>query len=257
MGWKNDFKYLVRSRSWRFMRDARAPADCAALAEIRWRGAPIAYRPGTSDTHVIYKILLRTGSGAEYRFPGDVRPRVIWDVGANIGAATLLLARTYPQAAIYAFEPFPENSRLLIRNTAGLPNVHVLGHGLGGADGERELIFSPDSANFGGFSFFQRGAAKDAPRVRVPVRSPASALAELGLDALDLIKIDTEGAEGEILRALPRDVLARVQWIAGELHGENDFELLEYLSAWFDLGVRKNIGSSLTSFEGRNRVRQA
>ena len=46
-------KYLIRSRSWRFMRDRKR--QHAGFAGLRWRGYPIHYRPGSIDTELIYR----------------------------------------------------------------------------------------------------------------------------------------------------------------------------------------------------------
>ena len=49
-----------------------------------------------------------------------------------------------------------------------------------------------------------------------------------GIAAADVIKIDTEGAEWEILTSIDRTLLSQVRVIMGELHGRRDFELLDY-----------------------------
>ncbi len=96
---KHDLKVLLRSRSLAFTRD-RSPERFApgALASLRWRGRTVHYRPGSSDPEVIYKILLKGGKKAEYFVPESAAPRVIWDIGANIGAAALYFAERFPQA---------------------------------------------------------------------------------------------------------------------------------------------------------------
>ncbi|MFB3084365.1 MAG: hypothetical protein ACE1Z4_13110 [Gammaproteobacteria bacterium] len=49
-------------------------------------------------------------------------------------------------------------------------------------------------------------------------------------------------------------MLSGVQWIMGELHGVRDFELLAYLSRWFDLEVQKKMDSDLFLFHARNKA---
>jgi hypothetical protein len=74
------------------------------------------------------------------------------------------------------------------------------------------------------------------------------------LESLDLIKIDTEGAEYDILTAFPTEVLQRVNWIIGELHDHKDFDLLAYLSPWFFIGINKQkIRYRYSSFRAVNR----
>jgi len=83
-------KMLVRSRSLNFARQAASrgiPSD--SLAKLRWRGKNVFYRPGTSDMTVLYQVLLRRGRKAEYYLPHTLKPKVILDIGSNIGAISL------------------------------------------------------------------------------------------------------------------------------------------------------------------------
>lgn len=242
-------KALVRSRSLRFARDFVLPDSLQTqrdLASIEWTsgdGLEVFYRPGTTDTGLIYDILLRPGSSAEYWFPSSISPRTILDIGANIGIATRLLAYRYPHAVIHAFEPIPENFELMKMNVRRLPNVVPHLYGLGAADRELEMRIGDDNrANKGGYSMFAN--ARGATAVSVQVRGVRSTLTELAIRAVDIIKIDTEGAEFEILSALPEEILRTVQWICGELHTEHidepsDFKALALLSRRFDVQVSK------------------
>lgn len=48
---------------------------------------------------------------------------LIIDVGANIGASTLLFAKSFPGCQVFAIEPDPENFAMLEKNTANRPNI--------------------------------------------------------------------------------------------------------------------------------------
>ncbi|HYM28286.1 MAG TPA: FkbM family methyltransferase, partial [Steroidobacteraceae bacterium] len=102
--------------------------------------------------------------------------------------------------------------------------------------------------NFGGYSLHPAGS-DTSKKVRIQVRSVAAVLAELPLVAVDVVKVDTEGAEYDILTAFPEDVLRSARYVTGELHGNRDFALLEYLSRWFDVGMRKKLSSRLFNFQ--------
>jgi len=138
-------------------------------------------------------------------------------------------------------------------NTGPLASCHWKRHTLHYRPGGRELIYAPDKYNQGGFSFFQDGAPGDATRIRVATASPAGFMRERGLDGVDLIKIDTEGTEYEILTAFDSEVLRQVKWIIGELHGQRNFELLSYLSQWFDISLRKSFRKPLFIFAACNK----
>lgn len=245
-------KYWWRSGSLRFARDADPAARTRARGVHVWHGKPIHYRPGTSDTELIYKVLLKSGANAEYAVPDWLKPQVIFDIGANIGTASIYFAHHFPNARICAFEPVPENVELLRLNTAGYPNVTVFPVALGTSDGTVEIFGSDNPLNFGGFSFYEAGSTSNR-KVRVQRRNVKELLREQGIDRVDLIKIDAEGAEHEILTAFAQDILSQSQWITGELHGEKDFDLLAYLSQWFDIAAKRSMGKRLFMFAGANK----
>ncbi len=249
---KKDLKHWQRSGSLQFVRDCRAQNSDGTVHSIVWNGHPIFYRAGSSDTEVIYKILFKTGRSAEYRLPEQLAPQVILDIGANIGASSLLFAKRFPTAKIFAFEPVPENFALLSRNIAPYPNVQAFPIALGKLDGTLRMFASDNAANFGGHSFYEQGS--DASHaIDVEMKRPQDFLPPIGIDRVDLIKIDTEGSEYEILTSFDDSVLNQVQWITGELHGQQDFELLAHLSRWFDLDVQKTLNKRLFTFMACNK----
>ena len=249
---KHDLKVLLRSRSLAFTRDRAAGRFVpGATARFRWRGRAVHYRPGSSDPEVIYKILLKGGKKAEYFVPAGIQPRVIWDVGANIGAASLYFADRFPEAKIHCFEPVQSNFAVLEKNVAAHPQIRAHRAALGAASGELEISHSASARNFGGFSFHYDGNA-EVPVERVPMRTPQEVLAG-GVPAPDFIKIDVEGAEYDILTAFPPELLGRVRWLVGELHSKRSFALLEYLTQWFDIETKKTLGKPLFGFSARNK----
>lgn len=249
---KAQLKVLLRSRSFQFLADREASAYQPGLVHVlKRRGREIHYRPGSSDLEVIYKILLKEGRKADYWVPPEVQPRVIWDIGGNIGSASVYLAQRFPEARIHAFEPVPSNFALLEKNVAGL-NVTPHNLALGAEDGELEIADSDCPLNFGGFSFHYSGA-HPVGATRVRMARPETLIAQ-GVPPPDLIKIDTEGAEWDILTSIPEDVLSRVQWIIGELHSVRSFELLEQLSRGFLIETRKSMKSPLFMFSAKNRA---
>lgn len=249
-------KWLVRSRSPRFVRDRFAKARPDVLRRYSWNGIELHYRPGTSDQGLIYEILLRPGAKADYWLPEYVDAKVVLDIGANIGIASVFLAHRFPNARIYSFEPVPANFTLLTRNIETLGNVTAVQKALGKADGSFEMFHSDSQTNLGGYSFHEAGS-NVGQRVVVQVREARSMMRELGLDSADVIKIDTEGSEYDILTSLGKEFLENVKWIYGELHGNRDFELLAFLSDQFDIGVKRTMGKRLFMFQARNKSVQA
>lgn len=250
-------KVLLRSRSPAFTRDYFLEPGASGARTYDWQGAPVHYRAGTTDPHLIYNILLKEGHKSEYALPSEVRldpaaVRVVLDIGANIGIASRYFAHCFPNAAVHAFEPEPGNCELLRANAAAQPRIRVHPFALGAEDGELELFDSDDGANRGGYSGFAMGI-DPAKSKKVPLKHAGRALAALGIERADVIKIDTEGAEWEILTALEPGLLESARVIMGELHGRRDFELLAFLQPRFHIGAKKQLHSRLFNFYAVNR----
>ena len=249
---KTKMKWLFRSRSFTFLMDKLAGPDPGTTHEYSWKGTRLRYRPGTSDQAVIYEILLRPDRKADYWLPPEIQAKVVLDIGANIGIASTYLSKRFPQAQIYAFEPIPANFSILKANVDPLGNVRPIQAALGATDGAVEMFQSDTGMNLGGYSLYEAGSDTKV-RTRVEIRRASSMMKELNLTSVDVIKIDTEGSEYAILTDLGKEFLRNVQWIYGELHGNNDFELLAFLSDQFDIGVKRTMGKRLFMFHARNR----
>ena len=241
-------KLLVRSRSWHFTQDTLKQRRSIDLATINWRGQKIHYRPGTSDGAMIYDTLMKS----QYYVPTALEPQVILDIGSNIGGSIIYFRHQFPSARIYGFEPHPETFQVLQRNVSNLPSVSVFNFGLGNSD--RELAIPFQNGDFKSFRTTQPSTSPpDVPLVQCKVRNVATVLSELGIGKVDLIKIDCEGAEYDILTAIPRSILAGCKWIVGEIHDEQGFELLAFLASQFELDLQKQMFRSRFVFHACNK----
>ena len=118
------------------------------------------------------------------------------DAGANVGYHTVLAAVAVgAEGRVIAVEANPENARLLRRSVEvnGFTNVDVLPLALGASWGSVE--FGGHIGSNGGF--VDAGAAGRAEGRATLV--PTIPLDALGLDRVDLVKIDVEGAEALVL----------------------------------------------------------
>lgn len=157
--------------------------------------------------------------------------RSIVDVGANVGAATLWFALRAPRASIVAIEPaadvFATLEDNVARNHLGA-RVRPFRLAVGGQPG----MVSIDP---GRYSLAARTVADDGDgHRRVPMVSLAGLLERTGLESVDVLKLDCEGAEYEILLNSGGDVLDRVGVIVGEFHpapGGDPAGLARHLSA--------------------------
>lgn len=117
-------------------------------------------------------------------------------------------------------------------------------------NGSFKVYLSDDSENFGGVSFYPDPIGnKSDSYISCKVSNINEVIEELNIESIDLIKIDTESAEHDILMALQEKIIRNTSWITGELHGNKDFELLNYLNnLGFLISMKKNIDNRLFMF---------
>lgn len=150
--------------------------------------------------------------------PGDV----VLDVGANLGFYAFLAAPLIGnEGRVYAFEAQPDVVEYLRRsveiNEFGL-RVHVKQTAVtDGVSDSVELVLPVDAANTGVVSLYAHewlGAA----RLRVPAASLDVWAASQGVERVDVVKIDVEGAELLVLRGMEKLLLrARPRLLVVEL----------------------------------------
>jgi FkbM family methyltransferase len=135
---------------------------------------------------------------------------VVLDIGANTGIFSLKQAQR--GALVYAFEPNPQAYSRLVRNVKENPSaghIAVFREALGSRPGQAALKTSSSTV----LTRVQFDGGGD-----VKVASLNEMIPTLGLEAVQLIKLDVEGAEAEIL-AGGTQVLNRVDRIVMEYHG--------------------------------------
>ncbi len=130
---------------------------------------------------------------------------VVVDIGANIGHYTLIAARLVGDSGrVYSFEPDPHNYELLCRNIElnGLRNVTAVNKAVSSENGSLTLYL--DKYNLGGHSLSADNVLIDAGAVEVETTTLEAFLDEVGDDRVDVIKMDTQGAEGLIIEGARR-----------------------------------------------------
>lgn len=130
---------------------------------------------------------------------------VFLDIGANIGAYALFVAGfTGPRARILAVEPQPDVFDRLTFNIGQNPFGTVKAIACAVADKAGELTLFIDPRNRGESSVKIVGTHKNAT-VRVPAVTLLGLCRSEGIERIDAIKLDTEGAEDLILEPFLRD----------------------------------------------------
>ncbi|MEO8152712.1 MAG: FkbM family methyltransferase [Rhizobacter sp.] len=199
--------------AWRITRALRRAMRSAGSVSVQVPGlsSPVELRGHSSDAATFIQIFLR--GDLDFPVPGPA-PRVIVDVGANIGLASLYLARRYPDARIIAIEFETENFRQLQANTAAYPRIECVHAGLWPVD-TLVAVANPDAAKWAHVPVQAAGGSEPGSAIRAV--SMPTLMAELNIASIDLLKIDIEGSEYELFES-PPEWMSAVKTVAIELH---------------------------------------
>lgn len=122
---------------------------------------------------------------------------VVFDVGANIGVVADWFAQRC--GFVHAFEPFPENitSMEIHTNLRQLKNIMIHKFSLGKTETKMKLFVK------GFHGHHSLGDVDNSPTIghlNVDVKTIDNVSAELGIETIDLLKIDVEGFEADVLQ---------------------------------------------------------
>lgn len=136
----------------------------------------------------------------EVRFLRDqVQPgMVVFDVGANLGFYTLLLAdRVGPQGRVHAFEPDPLSCDLLRRRANIRVNIRANIEIAQTAVGDREgtITLYTNRSNRADNRVHPSLGAETAEAMDVPLTTLDAYCAARGIERIDAVKMDIQGAE--------------------------------------------------------------
>ena len=176
-----------------------------------------------SNTHsnVIQKIAAGINKGENFvgnkvNFDGG---GVIIDIGAHVGLTACYYSILYPTATIYAFEPDPENFLALQKNLAinKIENVVPIEKGITSDGRDVNLMVNKDSWSS---TIIENDLTKKYCKVSHGIETTTleTFFCKNNISRCKILKIDCEGAEYEIFHNVSDSILAKIDYIVGEIH---------------------------------------
>lgn len=172
----------------------------------------------------------------------QLQPKTVFDVGANVGKWSQEAIRYFgTDCKVHAFEMVPATYDRLVSNLSG-DNVRTCMAALGDHDGEIEFrdFKGRDRLNT---TLLRRRVWEGGVEVsnhRAKCMRGDSYCAEMGIDFVDFLKIDVEGAEHFVLRGfegmLKRKAIRVVQFEYGYANGDVYFLMRDFFEMFEAFG---------------------
>jgi FkbM family methyltransferase len=169
---------------------------------------------------------------------------VVFDVGGNVGVAAVFFAAECQASVVHSFEPIGALYDLMRANTEKYEACVAHPYGLSDRTTRTMIGYYPTAAAMSGLytdpeadaefvrtCLMNRGATRDEAeravsdgyqRVMVPceLRKTSEVIDALGIDQIDLLKIDVEKAELDVLRGIAEADWSRIKQVAAEVHDD-------------------------------------
>lgn len=149
-------------------------------------------------------------------------PKIIFDVGANVGDYAKTLRTKFPGAEIYCFEPGPETFNRLVANTKEL-DIHYNNVAVGSSNGTLTLFRGSadgDGAMVTAYkdtlSYLLTFAGEPNESITCSMISLDDFCNNKKIQEIDFLKIDVEGHELEVIRG------------AATMIGENRVNIIQF-----------------------------
>lgn len=167
----------------------------------------------------------------QFRFPLKQSVSII-DIGMNVGLASLFFASLPNVKEVYAYEPFKPTFKLANQNfqyNKGISfKIHPRHHGLGKKEETKEIIFNRSNSGLNNIYRRNQKPQKDENLENIEIRNACSEInniLEKQYQSEFIIKIDTEGAEYEIMESLFSKKVSE--------------KIVGFMIEWHDLGPEK------------------
>ncbi len=179
---------------------------------------PVFCRPKTSDIFPMWQVF----GIKEFDIAQSFTPEIIIDAGANTGYGSVFYAAKFPHARILAVEPDSENLEMVELNLKPFPNVQVVHGAIWWRN--TDLVIKNPKADYWSFRVCE---AESSEINSIPGFTIQTLLDNYGLSHVDLVKMDIEGAEGELFRKGDLEWLDLCRVLVIEVHGDSAFKIVD------------------------------
>lgn len=136
---------------------------------------------------------------------------IVFDLGGYHGDFAAAIHERYG-CKVYIFEPVPEFYQKCVTRFLGNQKIVCLNYGLSSADSWLDIGMAENASSFA--SPHAKGAMQ-----RVQVRSVVECIRDLGIDRIDLMKINIEGGEFDVVPAIIESGdIRKVQYLQVQFH---------------------------------------
>jgi FkbM family methyltransferase len=198
---------------------ARAGARKSFLVQIKLKNAkhPIFMRIGSSDREVLGQIFIEE----EYAPVELSRPKMILDLGANVGYSSAYFLSKYPTARVLAVEPDPGNYDICCRNLEPFGQRAKVIHGAAWPECAKLVLDRGTWRDGREWTTQVKPATQTTTSTYVNGYDMPALLGLCQAAEIDLLKIDIEKSELELFSRNTDGWLPRVRNLCVELHGRD------------------------------------
>ena len=168
---------------------------------------PIHLRKVMADRNMFEQLFLDKDYDIDFPFT----PKVIIDLGANVGFASIVFANRFPDTRILSLEPDEGNFLLAKKNTAPYENITVI---KGAVWHKSEPIKVVDYGHGEAAYMIEPGVGETSVRAY----TIKDLMKMLEITEIDVLKIDIEGAEKEIFETGHEDWVPYTKLMITETH---------------------------------------
>ena len=138
--------------------------------------------------------------GVYARWLDAERVRTVLDVGANVGQSAQAFARVFPNATVHSFEPIPatyDRLRRLAEASGGRIKAYPLA--CGDEDGTAQIAVAHGTSQMNQVRAATDSTDAGTAATEIQVARLDTVCDEHGIDAVDILKTDTEGFDARVL----------------------------------------------------------